>query len=724
MGSLVNGFEYDIFVSYRHNDNRPSSDFGLYNRGGWVTEFVQHLNEELAATIKEPVSVYFDINPHDGLLETHHVDKSLDGKLKCLIFIPILSQTYCDTKSFAWQHEFTAFHKRANEDGLGLDVKLKNGNVTSRILPVKIHDLDNEDKATIEREIGGKLRTIDFIYREPGVNRPLTTSDKKNENLNKTDYRNQINKVANAIKEILQAIKGPSDQLHSSKEPKLKAAGEKKSNRKLLVLSGISLLIIVLAVSLFVVNLKSQDSRGEETKAIAVLAFTDMSPNKDQDWFSDGLSDEIINSLSNDTHLKVIARTSSFYFKNKNVPLSEIAKTLNVSFVLEGSVQRIGDQIHITAQLIRVSDETHVWSKDFDRSDKDLFKVRTEIARNIASKLTERNSPDVEHLISNRDPINITAFENYVKGYKAHHEKYFATSQLSDFNEAESYLLKSIANDPNFAEAYGALADLYDTRSHFGNYSTTLRYRNSRDSLVNLGLQLNPNSLQSLITRGLSFLHRDTPNTDSAFLFLKQAYHLSPNSSQTSRELSYFYYTVGLEELAQKFIKRASELDPLDPVTLNFLGFSQLRLGQLDQAKLTFSKLAELNNSSEAHYGLGMVSFQQGDIEEVRTHLAMIKGFKGRAASLQAALFAMEGKKTEALGTSKPSLRILSMLGMKRELLATMDTLSKSIQGLDPALLVSVKIYDGVRHDPQFQGILELSKKRHQEKLMKYGSVE
>lgn len=100
MPSLMPNYEYDIFISYRHNDNRS----------GWVTEFVNALQEELAATIKDPLNIYFDKNPHDGLLETHHVDKSLEGKLKCLIFIPIISQTYCDPKSFAWQHEFVAFN--------------------------------------------------------------------------------------------------------------------------------------------------------------------------------------------------------------------------------------------------------------------------------------------------------------------------------------------------------------------------------------------------------------------------------------------------------------------------------------------------------------------------------------------------------------------------------------------------------------------------------------
>src|SRR3989304_8167629 len=168
MASLIPGYEYDIFISYRQKDNKYD---------GWVTEFVDNLKRELEATFKEDLSIYFDENPHDGLLETHSVDKSLEGKLKCLIFIPIISQTYCDSKSFAWQNEFCAFNKMAKEDQFGRDIRLSSGNVSSRILPVRIHDLDPEDKALLENELGGFIRGIEFIYKEPGVNRPLKPED-------------------------------------------------------------------------------------------------------------------------------------------------------------------------------------------------------------------------------------------------------------------------------------------------------------------------------------------------------------------------------------------------------------------------------------------------------------------------------------------------------------------------------------------------------------------
>src|SRR4030043_1644905 len=162
MPSLIPGFEYDIFISYRQKNNKYD---------GWVTEFVEHLKAELESTFKEEISVYFDINPHDGLLETHDVDASLKDKLKCLVFIPIISRTYCDPKSFAWEHEFKAFVELASRDLCGLKVKLPNGNVANRILPIRIHDLDITDIKLCEDILGGVLRTLDFIFKTAnGVN--------------------------------------------------------------------------------------------------------------------------------------------------------------------------------------------------------------------------------------------------------------------------------------------------------------------------------------------------------------------------------------------------------------------------------------------------------------------------------------------------------------------------------------------------------------------------
>ena len=198
MASLIPGYEYDIFISYRQKDNKYD---------GWVTEFVDNLKKELESMFKYEVSVYFDINPSDYLLESYDVDASLKDKLKCLVFIPIISRTYCDSRSFAWEHEFKAFVEQSSHDQFGLKIKLPNGNVASRVLPIRIHDLDPDDFKLCESVLGGVLRGVEFIYKEPGVNRSLSPKDHEEKNLNNTNYRNQINKVALAIKEIISGLK-------------------------------------------------------------------------------------------------------------------------------------------------------------------------------------------------------------------------------------------------------------------------------------------------------------------------------------------------------------------------------------------------------------------------------------------------------------------------------------------------------------------------------------
>jgi len=263
MPSIIPGYEYDIFISYRQNDNK---------RDGWVTEFINTLQDELDATLKEKVNIYFDENPHDGLLETHQVDASLAKKLKCLVFIPIISQTYCDENCFAWEHEFMPFIKMAKEDELGMNVTLSNGNVTSRVLPVKIHDLDAEDHHTLEAVLDGPLRSIDFIYGVAGVNRPLRANeDDPGANLNKTYYRDQINKVANALKDIgVSMLRSTKTELEeppvgavTNVRSKTTAAGTSSSKQKLVIS-----LAIVAALILAFFWLKPLLFQGDEVKEI------------------------------------------------------------------------------------------------------------------------------------------------------------------------------------------------------------------------------------------------------------------------------------------------------------------------------------------------------------------------------------------------------------------------------------------------------------------------
>jgi len=456
MPSVIQGYEYDIFISYRHNDNRS----------GWVTEFVNALQEELAATIKEPLTIYFDKNPHDGLLETHNVAKSLESKLKCLIFIPIISQTYCDTKSFAWQHEFCAFNKLTKEDQFGRDIKLSNGNVASRILPIKIHDLDTEDKSLLEKEMEGAVRAIEFIYKEVGVNRPLKSTDSKADNQNKIDYRNQVNKVANAIKEIFNALKNPivqTSKINHDGDRQKQSAQPGQYKKTILTVVGLILLLGVVGYFLYPKFFPSTKKETIVNKSIAVLPFVDLSEQKDQGWFGDGLTEEILNSLAHVKGLNVTSRTSSFAFKNKNLRIQDIADSLGVNYVVEGSVRKVGDGLRITAQLIRAKDDFHIWSNIYDRDARDIFDLQKEIATKIAESLDI--SLDVKALEQMQwaGTTSAEAYLAFLKGREldnqAHERSVFV--DLATLKKANIFYKQSSQLDPDFVNPYLFHADFF-----------------------------------------------------------------------------------------------------------------------------------------------------------------------------------------------------------------------------------------------------------------------
>ena len=197
--SIIPSFDYDVHISYRYHDN---------NYDGWVTEFVEKLNQELSATLKDKLTIFFDKNPEDKRMGFENEDGSTSPKINSLIFIPVISQTYCDETSPVWKNEFRIFKEEIKNDQLGSTIKLPNGNITSRVIPIKIHDIDTADIKLLESELSGGLRSIDFIYREQGVNRPLhPTDDEKHDSSQRPMYRNQINKLANAIKDIISGIK-------------------------------------------------------------------------------------------------------------------------------------------------------------------------------------------------------------------------------------------------------------------------------------------------------------------------------------------------------------------------------------------------------------------------------------------------------------------------------------------------------------------------------------
>jgi hypothetical protein len=236
-------------------------------------------------------------------------------------------------------------------------VKLPNGNVANRVLPIRIHDLDADDIKLCESVLGGVLRGVEFIYKESGVNRPLrSVEDSPGDNLNKTFYRNQINKVANTVKEIILGIKAEPDLLVKG-EPHLKESNnkdEKYDIRKEVINKGSinqkskKWLIIVLSVTLFIIGVfavfkiiekrKKNNDIAKLEKSIAVLPFVNDSPDQENAYFINGIMDEMLNNLQKIKDFRVLSRTSTDQYRGTiKPPIPKIAKDLGVNYIVEGS---------------------------------------------------------------------------------------------------------------------------------------------------------------------------------------------------------------------------------------------------------------------------------------------------------------------------------------------------------------------------------------------------
>jgi TolB-like protein/Tfp pilus assembly protein PilF len=581
MAIIIPGYEYDIFISYRQKDNKLD---------GWVTEFVNNLKGELESTFKEEISVYFDINPHDGLLETHDVNASLKEKLKCLIFIPIISQTYCDPQSFAWQQEFCAFNKLCKEDQFGRDIRLSSGNVTSRILPVKIHDLDAEDKTLLENELGGVLRSIDFIYKASGVNRPLKPKDERAENLNHTYYPDQINKVANAVKEIITAIKKQTKpEVEVPKEIRdIKHGLQKKLNPKILI--GSFLVLVLLAVGYFFIPKLFKSSEQVE-KSIAVLPFKLLSDEPDKQYLADGMMEAILLNLSKIKDLRVIPGTSVEQFRVTTKTTQQIGKELGVEYLLEGRFQKDGNNVRLIVKLIKGSKESYEWANEYNRNWNDVFSVQSEVAQAIASELKAKFTPEEKQLIEKIPSTDLAAYDSYLKGVY-----YLRKNNNNDLETALKYFELSKDKDPKFALAYAGICYTWTLHMNLGDVPSAKAAPKAMEAIMR-AIELDSTSAE--VQRQLAslklFVMWDWKGAESGF---KKTIALYPNYGDAYRSYANVLIFTGRTKEAMEQIDLALKLDPLNPGIKVSYGLDLIYVHKYDKALSALQDVLRMNPSN------------------------------------------------------------------------------------------------------------------------------
>jgi non-specific serine/threonine protein kinase len=319
-------------------------------------------------------------------------------------------------------------------------------------------------------------------------------------------------------------------------------------------------------------------------RSIAVLPFSDLSPQKDQDYFCDGIAEEIINALTKIDGVRVAARTSSFSFKNKNEDVRRIGRKLNVETVLEGSVRKAGKRVRITGQLISVTNGYHLWSDRYDRELEDIFAIQEEIAGNIVRALRVELSDKERRAIERVPTRDVVAYDYYLRG-----RTFFYRSTRSGIESASEMFSSAIQKDPGYALAYAGLADCYSYLClYFGGRGG---HREKAQEASHKALELDPNLAEAHASRGLALsLSKKYADAEREF---ETATLLNPMLF----EAYYFYartcFAQGKFEKAIEMYHRAGEVNPEDYQAASLEAFTYRTMKRMDEAKGIYRRSLE-----------------------------------------------------------------------------------------------------------------------------------
>ena len=345
-------------------------------------------------------------------------------------------------------------------------------------------------------------------------------------------------------------------------------------------------------------------------KSIAVLAFADLSPQHDQEYFSDGIAEEILNALAQVKDLKVAGRTSSFSFKGKNEDLRVIGETLGVAHVLEGSVRKQGDKVRITAQLIRSKDGFHLWSETYDGDLKDVFALQERIAQSITETLSVVLSGKQAEQLVNAGTSNPDAYALYLKATAT-----FDKRDGAHMREAIEQLQQAVALDPGYARAYSRLATL---QAILPTYipSEVAKYREQVETSARRAIGIDPRLAEPWAAMGLA-----APLSGSGMLearqYFEKALQLDPDDITSNFWFGLTLVRSGYNQAGVERIEHALAVDPMVPNVMRWRGVLYLRDGNLDGAE-QFLKRAQAAGLQLGGRELGEIEFRRGETELAR----------------------------------------------------------------------------------------------------------
>jgi serine/threonine-protein kinase len=360
--------------------------------------------------------------------------------------------------------------------------------------------------------------------------------------------------------------------------------------------------------------------------SIAVLPFVDLSRNRDQEYFTDGLSEELLNILIRIPQLRVTGRSSSFQFKGENRDLRSIGEQLNVTTLLEGSVRKAGDELRINVQLVKAADGYCMWSDTYNRTMTDIFRIQEDIARSVAdaleATLLDQNLPPTQ-------TTNTVSYNAYLQG------KYFAQRLgQADLRKAKTFLQRAIAADSTYAPAWAWLAMTYSFQAEHGHLPVAEGYSLARQAAErSIGIDEN----LAVAYAALGYVQKNFDwDWEGAGATYDKALSLEPNNAAVLEHTASIAMTLGKSEEALEQYRRSVHIDPLVARSHYLLGVCALYYYQLIEAEKAFHRTLELHPEyPNAHARLGMVYLLQGRLqealEEIQTEVVFSRRLIGLA---------------------------------------------------------------------------------------------
>jgi TolB-like protein/Tfp pilus assembly protein PilF len=341
-----------------------------------------------------------------------------------------------------------------------------------------------------------------------------------------------------------------------------------------------------------------------------VLPFATLSADPEQDYFCDGMAEEIINALTQIEDLRVVARTSSFAFKGKHEDIREIGRKLNVETVLEGSVRKAGNRLRITAQLVKVDDGYHLWSERYDREMEDVFAIQDEISLAIVEKLKIKLLGGQKTKLVKRQTEDFEAYNLYLKG------RYFWNKRTEKgLMKGIEYFRKAIKLDPEYAVAHTGLADSYNLLSAYSIASPGECIPKAKAAAMK-AMEIDPDLAEGHECLGHVNMLYDWKWLDAEREF-ERAIELNPNYATAHQRHGILLTAMGRMDDALVEIKRAHELDPLSLIINTDVGLFFFFEHQYDQAASQCKKTLEMDpNFAVAHFALGLAREQTAEYEE------------------------------------------------------------------------------------------------------------